>query len=799
MPDRLVQFLFRHRVFVLAWVAAMTLLMGWQASQLKTDFDIEQFLPAQDEGRLYFEEFKGRFDVTDRDIMVILTDDALFSAETLRDIRALTGELERIRGIEEVISITNADDVTGTADSLEVRPMVDEIPATQAERDAVRDRILANGLYVERILSRDGRSTCLLAKIDWAYHAGSVHRGDGVYGGRFVTDGIEDASTERERICSAIEATIAKYRTGGRTFHLGGVPFVRRDYVVLINGDAAVFFPLALALATVVLIFIFRNFHGVLLTLGVTVSAVIWTLGLMSLTGARLNFLANMMPVLVTVAGTSDSLHILLHYYEEYGRVQDKAKALRRTVKELSFACFLTSFTTALGFLTLRTSKITLIQEFGVFTGVGILFAFVISILTIPTVLSWLPPPPPRHQQAFESGWLARLLGGLPGWVARRRRWVGAALASLVLASGFAFSQVPEESLLLEDVHRGHPIIQTNNFIEEHFGGILAVEMVFDSGREDGVKDPAFLRRLEAVQDWAEAQPDLQKVLSIVDFVEDLHMSFRGEDPAFRRIPETAEEVAQLLLLYSFSDREPLKGFLSYDYRYARVSAKIRDFGTRATLGAVERLRRRADEVWGGPAPLRMTGLTYLAQDVNAYIVGDMSTSFILDLLIICVLFYAVTGTLRLSIAGIVPNLLPLGCTFLIMWLGGITLKPSTAIIFSVVFGIAVDDSLHFLARFREEWAQTAGDTLEATRRTLLGTGRATVFFSVLLTTGFAILTMSAFQGNQLFALLCGSTIMTGLIGELFLMPWCLTVLKPAWRRAGTCGGAPAPAAQEAP
>ena len=145
-------------------------------------------------------------------------------------------------------------------------------------------------------------------------------------------------------------------------------------------------------------------------------------------------------------------------------------------------------------------------------------------------------------------------------------------------------------------------------------------------------------------------------------------------------------------------------------------------------------------------------------------------------------LFYATTGTLRLSVCGVVPNLVPLGATFLIMWLGGITLKPSTAIIFSIVFGIAVDDSLHFLARFREEWANVKGDTQEAVRRTFQGTGRATVFFSVMLTTGFAILSMSAFQGNQLFALLCGSTIMTGLIGELFLMPWCLTVMKPVWR-----------------
>ncbi len=783
MSDRLIDFLFRHRVFVLGWLVAITLVLGAAARDLKTDFDIEQFLPSDDDGRRYFESFKSAFDVTDRDIMVLWTDERLFSAESLAAIRDLTRDLERVKGIEEVVSITNADDVRGTEDSLEVHPMLAEIPADQAGRDAIREQILANSLYRERILARDGQSTCLLAKVDWGHHAGSLHRGSDVHGSRLATAGIGDAATERARICAEVERLAERYAAPGRIFRFGGVPFVRRDYVDLIVGDAQVFFPLALLLGTVILALVFRNVSGVALTLGVMVGAVTWTLGLMALTGCRLNFLSNMMPTLVMIAGTSDSMHIVLHYYEEYARVRDKMTALRRTVKELSFACFLTSFTTALGFLTLITSKITLIEEFGVFTGLGILFAFVISILAIPIVLSWLPPPTERAQRSFEVGFLAGMLRALPVWVAARRRTLLVGLGAMLLVSGWSWMQLECEGRMLEDLRESHKIIRTNRFVEANFGGILALELVIDSGAEDGVKDPGFLRRLRAFQDFLATVPNIRKVLSIADFVEDLHESFRGEDPAFRHIPDTREEVAQLLLLYSFSNKEPLKGFLSYDYRRARISAKIRDCGTQATLAAVTAVRSYYAEHFAGMAPLRMTGLAYLGQEVNNYIVSDMSTSFMLDLLIICVLFYAITGTVKLMIAGLVPNLAPLGATIIVMAVSGIALKPSTAIIFSIVFGIAVDDSLHFLARFREEWARTP-DTMTAVARTFVGTGRATVFFSVMLTLGFSILLFSSFVGNQLFALLSGVTIMAGLAGELLLMPLCLLVLGPTRRDA---------------
>lgn len=776
MTERLIDFLFRARAWVLAWLVTMTVLFGFASAELATDFDIEQFLPAKDPQRLYLEQFKSTFDVTDRDIMVIVTDESLFSVETLRDLQHLTGRLERIRGIEEVLSITNADDVTGSEDSLDVHPMVETIPDTPAAREALRNRILGNSLYAERLLSRDGRSTCLLAKIDWGYHAGQSHRADNVYGGRRVTDTIQDAAHERERIGGEVEKILAEFARPGRTFRLGGVPMVRRDYVALIVGDGTIFFPLCFLLLTLVLVVIFRNVSGVLITVAVLVSAVIWALGLMAMMGARMNFLANMMPVLVVIAGASDSLHIILHYYEEFGRCGDRALALRRTVRELAFACFLTSFTTALGFLTLVTTNITLIQEFGVYTGVGIVFAFVISILGIPVVLSWLPLPPPRAHREFATGWLAGLLGGLPAWVQRRRRGLVAATLLIVAVSIGAGSTLENEGRLLEDVSQQHPIIQTNHFIEDHFAGILAIEIVADSGRPDGVKDPGFLRRLKDFATFAAGLPEVKRTLSVVDFIEDLHESFRNEDPAWRRIPDSTDEVAQLLLLYSFSNQEPLKGFLSYDYRLARISVRVRDAGTRITMENVRRLKAYAATHFADLPPVRITGLAYLAQEVNAYIVENMATSFILDLLIISALFWITTANLRLALAGLIPNLVPLGATVLFMTLSGSTLKPSTAIIFSVVFGIAVDDSLHFLARFREEGRHTT-DTLTAIARTLQGTGRATVFFSVMLTMGFSILAFSRFQGNQLFAILTGLTIMTGLAGELLLMPLCLLVL----------------------
>lgn len=795
---RAAEFLLDHRLACLVGVLAVTAVFAAAAARLPSDFDIEHILPVHDPDRAVFEEFKRDFDTYDRDALLVLVERDIFRPETLRDIQRMTERLEAVEGVEEVVSLTNVEDVTGTEDSLKVSPLVKEVPKTPAQMARLKAQALGNPLIRGRLISDDGRVTAIIARIERRYNygdpcdaaesagpaeAGSAPGGGGGGAGGGAGSGrprrrITDAARERERIAGELEALAREFDRPGRAFHLGGVPVVRRDYVNLTQRDSATFLPLVGALLLAVLLLVFRNLHGVLLPLAVMVLSVIWTFGFVALCGGTLNVVSTIIPVLVVIAGISDALHLILNYYEAYAVCRDRRRALLRTLDENGFACFLTSFTTAVGFLTLATTDMPLLAEFGIFTGVGILFAWFLSVVVIPIVLSFLAPPGVETREELESGWVAELLAWFPRFVDGHRWGVGLVTLAVLAACGLGIGMIDVEARLLDDLPEDHPVLATNRLIEERLGGILSFELVVEGRTEDVVKEPEFLRQVSALAHYLDSFPETGKVLSVVDYVKDLRQSFYGERDEERRIPVSREECAQLLLLYEMAKDKPLKGFVDDTYRRARVSAKVRDAGTHATM----RILRAVQDWIATCAPeeirVKVTGLVVLTQKVNEFVVWNMTTSFLLDFLIIAVIFLVMGRSLRLALVGLIPNLVPLAVTLGVMGWTGIALKPTSAIVFGITFGIAVDDTVHGLARYRIEVLKD-GDPLAAIQRMFQGEGRATVFFSAILTLGFSILLFSQFRANQYFGFLCGVTIVSGLVGELFLLPWSLLVLRP--------------------
>ncbi|MBI3268063.1 MAG: MMPL family transporter [Planctomycetes bacterium] len=850
--SRAAEFLLDHRLACLAGVLLLTVVFASAAARLPTDFDIERILPVHDPERAAFEAFKRDFDTYDRDALLVVVEKDIFRPETLRDLQRITERMERVEGIEEVVSLTNVEDVTGTEDSFRVGPLVKEVPRTPAQLARLRAQALGNPLLRGRLISDDGQVTAVICRIARRYNygdsseeetrnlpagrtagaedgpadgstespeAGGSPEGGGAAGGtdaggtETVAGGggaagaggtagaagglpgrrILDAARERERIARTLEALAVEFDRPGRAFFLGGVPVVRRDYVNLTQRDTATFMPLVLGLLLGVLLLVFRSLSGVLLPLLVMILSVIWTFGFLALCGGTLNLVSAIIPVLVVIAGISDAIHLILNYYEVYGEVSDRRRALVRTIEENGVACFLTSATTAVGFFTLATTDMPLLVDFGIFTGTGILFAWFISLVVIPICLSFLAPPAAERREEMDTGALASFLQWVPRFVDRRKGSVALVALAVLAAFGLGIGRIEIEAKLLDDLPLDHPVLATNRLIEDRLGGIFSLEYIVEGRTEDVVKEPEFLRQVAALQRYLDSFPETGKVLSVVDYIKDLRHSFYGERDAERRIPDTREETAQLLFLYDISKKKPLEGFVDHAYRRARISAKIHDVGTHGTM----RVLRAVDDWIRRFAPdeirVRVTGLVSLAQKVNEFVVWNMTTSFLLDFLIIGATFLVLTRSFRLALVGLIPNVVPLAVTLGVMGWLGIALKPTSAIIFGITFGIAVDDTVHALARYRLEFAKD-GDLLKAVERTFRGEGRATIFFSIILSLGFSILLFSQFRANQYFGFLCGVTIVAGLLGELFLLPWSLLVLRP--RLAFT---PPPPKAQAAP
>jgi len=727
--------------------------------QLRADFSFETIFLSDDPEAEFFEAFKERFEESSRDVVVLVQGEGVFRRDGLGLVLAMTQRIEEVDGIEKVLTVLNAPLIQGTGDGVVIEPLLEELPETDEEIEALREKALGNRIFRRLLVSEDGNTLAVLARL------------------------APEIQTEKQKrpIITAVQQ-IAR-ETAGTRFPLffSGIPTIQKEYTDEGLSDLRNFFGLSAAIVCLFLYVTFRSLSGLYLPQITVIASVLLLLGLMALCGQKINLINNVIPSLLLVYGIADSIHLLHRYYEELGKGRTKGEALVATIRHMALACFMTSVTTAVGFFSLTTATIHIIKTFGLFAGLGILIAYGVTILLLPILLSLHPVPKRKGRIWKGEGAIEKILLAVGRLNERHPRPLLAAGITLFVVSAFFATRVNIESYILEELSEENPIVLANHVMEQDMMGVFPYEIQVDADAEGGALEPDFLLRVDALETFIAGQPWIRKTLSVVDILKEMNQAMHDGDPAFYRVPDSREEVAQYLLLYGMSgNQEDLDVLLTPDNHHVRLSCTGLDMGTKNFFELMRRTEEKAAALFPSPGACRVTGRSLLAQRALSNVIRDMMVSIFTAFGIICVTVSLLYRSLRVGLISMVPNIIPLVFTMGFMGLMGMTLRTSTVIIFAISLGIAVDDTIHYITRFREELVNRRDYTL-AMVAALRSAGRAIVLTTLIMIAGFLVLLVSEFRATQDFGLLASITLAAALAGALLFLPSALNLIRP-WR-----------------
>ena len=765
--ERLYLFVVNRPKTLLLLLVILTCVFGVFAKDIRLDSSVESLLSQDNLDSQYYAEVRQLFGSDEVGVVGLLAAD-IYTAEVLHKIQRLTEALENIEGVQEVLSLTNALDPI--ADVVEPPPLVARIPTDQAGLDALRETLADRPIYLKNLVAEDGKAAAINI---------------------FFAD-MDDAEFMQRGIDEQIQAIIDVEReTGPEQLFYTGLPRFKVYSARAMQSDLSRFVPLTLLAIVVVLFASFRSLRGVLLPALTILVSLIWTLGIMVLAGSSLSLGSIALPPLILVLGTAYSLHMVAEYYElarPDGAVRD---VVLEALKKTSPPICITALTTVLGFLSLGVNPLSSIRVMGIFSSVGILIAFLLSILLVPAVLMQLRLPA-NPAAAFAPG-VTTALRRIGRFAIQNRLSVIAAALLFAAAAIWNLSSIQVDSNFQSFFRPNDPVRQATDAINEHLVGSMAFYVVIDGQEKDVMKQWDTLRRIKALQAYIDGLPGVDKTVSFVDYCELLDrgaQSGGGEllvGPGGEIItapppdkPTTFwQEPSQLRAVMQLVAGSPtsFRSVASPDFARSNILVRTTLSGSQEISALAEQISAYAQERFPPDLKVRPTGNLILLTKTTGDIITGQIRSLSLAVSVIFVIMSAMFLSARIGLIAMIPNIFPIVIFFGLMGLSGAVLNLGTSIIAAIALGIAVDNTVHLMTRLSAE-VHAAPDQETALLHTLGTVGKPSLYASVILFLGFLVLYFSTFVPIREFGLLSAATMVVAFGADVILLPALLATTK---------------------
>ena len=739
-----------HPKITLSLLTVVTIMFGSYLPNVKMDFSIEQLFSQDDPVIDRFLEFREEFDGVDNIVYLLYESDDPFSYENLIKNRQMVDAFEKINGVSSVSSLTNIDLFTDGGEYL-LSPVYENIPKSPDSLKSAKTQIMNSKLLNNYLISDDGALAAILIEIDVAFNEHNSR---------------ESILKEIDRLQESVDWE----------WHQTGLPIIRTRYVQYMIADNIRFLGPVVLMLFIFLSLLFRSWAGLVLPLLVVVLTIIWTLGFMVFSGITINIISYIIPTLLMVVGVSDSVHLLVKYYSTLNELNDKKQAMVDTLQKIGMAIFFTSITTAIGFGALSMVKIQIVKEFGIFTALGVFFAFIITVFLIPSLLMLFEKTPQSTLDRYSTGFRVKIIKKFIKLVRVYPR--------LIVACGFVISffglfgalQINPHSKLLDDLRPGNPLLEDMQLAEEKMGSVLPVEIVIEvneDGQFEDIQDVSVMSFLNDLAQYVSTIPEVGKVISVSDYLKEINQAMNDGNSDYYQIPQSREIISQYMLLYE----SEFESFINIDYTKLRIAAQINDIDSRRSAEIENDINKYITSQIPDGLGAEVTGTAFLALRTNNYLVNNLLASFFIALLIITFLMIFLFRSIKIALISILPNIIPMMIMAAVLGFFQIPLRPATAMTFAVAFGIAIDDTLHYLIRYRMELSHQ--HYRKANDATLLGTGIAMMSTTAILSAGFLVLTLSEFKPTIEFGMLSVITIIAALISDITFLPALLSQIKP--------------------
>lgn len=760
MWDKIALLIIRYRLPLIALITVITGIMGYYATKVQMSYDFARTVPLNDPDMIMLQDFRKQFGEDGNIIAIGFRDSAIYEQKNFEAYRDFARTVRQISGVSEVIALPLLKMILKDTEKSRfyLANIFPEAIRNEQEFDSLMGIARDQKLYMGQLVNTSNGATMMVVS---------------------VNKDVMNSALREPMTASLLEAAATFEKETNIKAHYAGLPFIRTVVTNQVRREMKIFLIASVLITGLIMFVFFRSSRAVIFSMIIIGIVVIWTVGTLALFGFKITLLTGLIPPVIVTIGITNAIYLLNKYHLEFAKTHNKLQAISTVVNKMGLATFLTNLTVAIGFLTLLSTDILVLREFGIVAGINIMALFFVSLVMIPSVFSWLPTPSERHLRHLNFSMMGKFLKMIDSMVTHQRPVIYIASITIALASAYGIWQLRSVSYMVDDVPEESTVKKDLEFFEANFSGIMPLEMVveFKTKRRRPILDVRNLQKIEEFETFLDSIPEVSKPVSLLSFVKAAKQAFYNNNPERYTLPTRNEAAFIMRYMKGQSDNTGLfNSFVDSTFSKMRISAQMADIGSERMDSLVQYAiepKMKAIFVSDGQDSIMtsITGTTKLFIKGNKFLIDNLKESLLLAFLLITLSMVILFANVRMIIISLIPNLLALMITAGIMGYFGIPLKASTALIFSITFGISVDNSIRFLAKYRQEILSNNFRIAPAVTDSILETGKSIIYTSIVLFAGFIIFAFSDFGGTIALGVLTSTTLVISMFTNLILLP----------------------------
>jgi uncharacterized protein len=758
--EKLSAIILKNRIAILVSILIITLFLGLQWRNLSMSYQEANLLPKDHIANIEYNQFLGKFGEEGNLIVIGFQDKTFFTPKAFAAWNALMTNIKsRNEAVDLVVSISDLK---------------------KLEKDTIQEKFqlipffdknqVQNPAYLQQIKSDLFNNLPFYEGLLFNKESGSIR--SAIY----LKKSIVNTPFRAPFIQKILIPEIDKFeKTTGIDLKVSGMPYIRTINSENMKGEIGLFIGAALLVTALIFFFFFRSFRATILSVIILIFGVIWSFGTLALFGYKITILTAIIPPLIIVIGITNCIFLINKYQQEIKSHQNQAKALERVISKIGVSTLMTNLTTAAGFATFMITGNDLLFEFGLVTSINVITVYLLTLLVVPIFYSFMPMPTEKHLHHLSKNYISKLLNWVENIVRNKRKSIYVAYGILLIFSLVGVSQMKVSGSLIGEMPKSASFFKDILFYEKEFNGVMPLEIMINTKRKKGVMKLSTMKKMDELQATIESIPELSKPISIVNLVKYSKQAFYNGKPEYYDLPTTQEQV--FILSYAKNATKNNKDNLMKSYvdstgQYARITTFMQDIGTEKMAIIEQKLRKDIAKIFPKDRfDVTVTGKAYVFQKGTSYLIDNLIESIIFAIFLIVLLMIYLFRSYKMVLASVLTNILPLIITSGLMGYFGIPLKPSTILVFSIAFGISVDNAIQFMAKYKHDLIESNGEIKQSIFSSIKETGVSTFYTSIVLILGFATFTLSSFSGTIALGGLISVTLLFAMFANLLVLP----------------------------
>jgi uncharacterized protein len=769
MWGRIAVFVLKYRLILLLFLAAVLIFASFEASKVELSYEYTRAIPTDNPKYQTYQMFLKTFGDDGNLLVIGVETDQLFQKNVFNDYLQLSKNLKKVKGVEQVLSIPDA---------------------VILNKNTVTEKLVASPIFQGPYETQGSLDTAKRTFENLLFYRGFLYNP--------ATHAYRMAITVNKQIMNSAARTgvVESIVQLGNDFggahrlqmHYSGLPLIRTNMATKVATEMKWFSLASVLLSALILLIFFRSLSNMFLSLAVVIIGVIFSLATMHLFGYKITLLNALIPPLIIVIGIPNCIYFLNKYHTSFRESGDKKKALYEMIRKMGIVTLFCNIAAAIGFGVFALTKSAILKEFGVVAGINIMMLFIISIIMLPAVLSYLPDPKIRHMKYLSNRWLVSLLDTLESWSLHHKKPIFFSTLAVLAISIVGITRLRSETFILDDLPKTDPVYADLKFFENNFKGVMPLEILIDTKRKNGIRAKMLgnFTKIDRLSSYIDSSAVMARPISLIELLKFVRQAYYNNDSLNYGLPNEFELpfFAPYLNMKTDSSAKPgsvvklANSFIDSNKQILRISVSMADVGSIKLPVILAGVQKRATQLFDtAHYNITFTGTTVTFLEGSSFIIAGLKQSIVWAFLLIAVCMLYLFRSFRILICSLLPNVIPLIITAGVMGWAGIPLKPSTVLVFSIALGIAIDITIRFLVNYKQD--SLSADSVETTViKTIHSTGISIVYTSLVLIAGFVIFCFSGFGGTQALGWLTSLTLVMATLTNLIFLPALLIVIS---------------------